>query len=153
MRVVSCLPGDDDTLELEMERRGEAHACRLASHLGEHTQLTRLYGELAKTVVLPATVKSGNSERVVDSWVDLLTNIMEQSQRGYDVQRYKGLGEMNPEQLWETTMDPEVRTLMRVEADDLLAADTMFTILMGDAVEPRRDFIQKNALSVRNLDV
>ena len=153
MRVVSCLPGDDDTLELEIELRGEGHAYRLASHLGDHTQLTRLYGELAKTISLPATVKSGNSERVVDSWVDLLTNIMEQSQRGYDVQRYKGLGEMNPEQLWETTMDPEVRTLMRVEADDLLAADTMFTILMGDAVEPRRDFIQKNALSVRNLDV
>ncbi len=153
MRVVSCLPGDNESLELDIELRGEAHTYHLTSHLGEHPQLTRLFGELRQTVALPATVKAGNTERVLDSWSELLTNIMELSQRGYDVQRYKGLGEMNPEQLWETTMDPEVRTLQRVEADDLLAADTMFTILMGDAVEPRRDFIQKNALSVRNLDV
>ncbi len=143
----------DKALEVSIELRGEERVLRLVDHLGDRQALTELYRSLASHLTLPARLKSGNTERVVASWTDLWQAFLDLAQRGWDVQRYKGLGEMNPDQLWETTMDPETRTLQRVEVEDLLAADTVFTILMGDAVEPRRDFIQQNALSVRNLDI
>ena len=83
----------------------------------------------------------------------LVEAVMELGRRGIEVQRYKGLGEMNPEQLWETTLDPEVRSLLQVRVNHADSAEETFSTLMGDLVEPRRDFIQANALSVANLDV
>ncbi|MCM2264257.1 MAG: DNA topoisomerase (ATP-hydrolyzing) subunit B [Desulfuromonadales bacterium] len=88
-----------------------------------------------------------------DRGVELLAFFMESAKKGLSIQRYKGLGEMNPEQLWETTMEPTNRTLLQVKIEDLVEADSVFTILMGDQVEPRREFIETNALNVANLDI
>mgnify|MGYP003885139661 FL=1 len=154
LRIGFVRPSDDGrAILLSAEIRGEERTFRLTDHLGDHTRLTELYQTLEATVALPLRLKVGNTERQVDTWTNALATMLELAQRGYDVQRYKGLGEMNPEQLWETTMDPDARVLQRVDVEDLLSADTVFTTLMGDAVEPRRIFIEENALSVRNLDI
>ena len=92
-------------------------------------------------------------EKEIRNWQELYKALMERGKKGLNIQRYKGLGEMNPEQLWSTTMDPEIRTLLQVKVDDVVEADEIFTILMGDKVEPRREFIQTNALEVQELDI
>ena len=149
----------------------EGHGARVTIHKTEHGTPSskflpreffesaeyQLIADLARTLAgligEGAYVTRGNERQDVGSFKEAMKWLFDQARKGQTIQRYKGLGEMNPEQLWETTINPESRRLMQVKIEDAVAADDIFTTLMGDQVEPRREFIEKNALSVTNLDV
>jgi DNA gyrase subunit B len=142
MRLARILRGVEEvrTLDGPMLRSGEARKT------GTFTK------SLQDVYELPATLVRKDRSQIIHGPIGLLDAILTEGEKGLSLQRYKGLGEMNPDQLWETTLDPDARTLLQVQVADLAEADDLFTKLMGDVVEPRRDFIQKNALSVENLD-
>ena len=142
IRLARILRGVEEvrTLDGSLLRSGEAR------RTGSFTQALRGVYDL------PATLERKDRKQAIYGPLGLLQAILEEGEKGLSLQRYKGLGEMNPGQLWETTLDPDACTLLQVKIDDMAEADDMFTKLMGDVVEPRRDFIQQNALNVENLD-
>ena len=120
----------------------------------EWKEINRIWEEIFSQIPLPIECKIGNSEpQIFNNYENFCHSVLEGSKKGYYIQRYKGLGEMNPEQLWETTLNPKNRSLLKVSIEDAVAADEIFSILMGEQVEPRRKFINENALFVRELDV
>ncbi len=119
----------------------------------EIIELRDLWKSITSVTLLPLTIKQGNEEHSFENYQEFYTHVMNSSKKGIYIQRYKGLGEMNPEQLWDTTLNKENRHLLRVTIDDAVAADETFSVLMGEQVEPRRKFIQDNALLVRGLDI
>ncbi|WP_295312211.1 DNA topoisomerase (ATP-hydrolyzing) subunit B [Roseobacter sp.] len=142
IRLARILRGVEEvrTLDGRILRGGEA------KKTGSFTQ------SLQDVYNLPATLMRKDRTQMIYGPLDLLDAVLQEGEKGLSLQRYKGLGEMNPDQLWETTLDPDARTLLQVKVDDMAEADDLFTKLMGDVVEPRREFIQQNALSVENLD-
>jgi DNA gyrase subunit B len=119
----------------------------------EYQRLLALHKGIGRLDQPSFTVKTDSAPKVLKDRQALIDHIMDLGKKDLQIQRYKGLGEMNPEQLWETTMDPEKRTLLQVQVNDAVMTDDIFTVLMGDAVEPRRKFIEDNALEVKNLDI
>jgi DNA gyrase subunit B len=119
----------------------------------EFKPLLTIGQQIAGMVQAGGLVRRGNASLGILSFAQARDWLLDEAKKGRSIQRFKGLGEMNPEQLWETTVNPETRRMLQVGVEDAIAADQMFSMLMGEAVEPRRDFIEANALKVANLDI
>jgi DNA gyrase subunit B len=167
--LASAVASSDLSIEARYDDRTESHILVIrrmqhgnvrTTHLdrdfmqsGDYEQLARTGSLLNGLIQEGATMRRGHQTRPVTSFNEALDWLLDEARRGLSIQRYKGLGEMNPDQLWETTMDPTTRILLRTQIEDTISADEIFSKLMGDLVEPRREFIEANALGVRNLDV
>ena len=152
---LSPLTGAYEILIIRSEH-GSKHHSRLDAEFlgsGEYRSLRALGAQLEGLLRDGASIRRGDKIQPVAHFDEAVAWLMEEARRGQTIQRYKGLGEMNPEQLWETTMEPTKRRLLKVNIEDGVAADEIFTTLMGEQVEPRREFIEKNALAVSNLDI
>jgi len=170
-RRLNALADGTRTYRVELRGATDGHAARVIVHKTEHGTPSHKYlpreffesaeyqriADLARTLAgligEGAYVTRGEDRKEIGSFKEAMKWLLDQAKKGQSIQRYKGLGEMNPEQLWDTTINPETRRLLQVKIDDAVAADDIFTTLMGDQVEPRREFIEKNALSVMNLDI
>ncbi len=151
-----------DCYEVDVAVKGKA---QISTTLGpqiplinEYRTALRLFPQVRQYLtgtfaIVDLSAPEQEAEMTAESWADMVRMVRSESFKGSHLQRYKGLGEMNPEQLWETTMNPENRTLLQVKISDAESADEMFTTLMGDKVEPRREFIQNHALEVTELDI
>jgi DNA gyrase subunit B len=167
--LMRYLPANGISIEPRFDEKTESHLLRVKKiqhgnvrvsyvdrdfvESGDYTQIRKTAKTLDGLLGAMASVQRGEHQHPVSEFKEAVDWLLEQARNGLTVQRYKGLGEMNPQQLWETTMDPKSRRLLRAQIEDAIAADEIFTTLMGDVVEPRRAFIEANALGVRNLDV
>jgi DNA gyrase subunit B len=154
--VVDTLPAGGHRINLQRFEHGltsEKHVPREFFDSAEYLRIAELAETLSDLIGPGGFVQRDDDKLEVTSFKAAMTWLFEQAKKGQSIQRYKGLGEMNAEQLWETTINPETRRVLQVRIEDAVAADDIFTTLMGDAVEPRREFIEKNALNVSNLDI
>jgi DNA gyrase subunit B len=143
-------------IEVIREQHGLNHTWFLPQPFfggAEFRPILNVSQQIAGLIQAEAVVRRGNASRGVLSFVEARNWLLEEAKKGRSIQRFKGLGEMNPEQLWDTTVNPETRRMLQVGIEDAVTADRMFSMLMGEAVEPRRDFIEANALKVANLDI
>ncbi|HID00202.1 MAG TPA: DNA gyrase subunit B, partial [Piscirickettsiaceae bacterium] len=157
---LSIEPAHEGDHRFHLRLQIREHGTLVSQVIGDAFFASKEYRQIAEAAAMlegllesDARVQRGDKTEAVTSFGQALDWLMHDAKRGLTIQRYKGLGEMNPEQLWETTMNPETRRLLQVTVKDAMLADEVFTTLMGDAVEPRRAFIEENALAVENLDV
>jgi DNA gyrase subunit B len=156
--VIVAFNQEAGTYRLEVNKyvHGNLQSCVIDTDFlasGDYRQILKASEMLQGLLGDGAMVQRGEKSQMVGTFKEALDWLLGEAKHGLNIQRYKGLGEMNPDQLWETTMDPQVRRLLKVQIDDAIAADEIFTTLMGDQVEPRRAFIEDNALGAHNIDV